>query len=187
VISRAPITFIVGAIIVSAAVWAGATAFYQEELATARQQRDYWKDRAQTTPVVVRAPLSPPPLTPLAAPAAIRRHSPRASLSRPKPAPTQAVASALPPPPPSSPAPVSAAPAPCGGFWSHVGVALGNTIAGPPGGTFNYSSCGGAFLGNTVVGYGNANVQSEGVMSNNAFMGPNPVLSPPPASGPPHP
>ena len=48
VIVNAPATFLVGAALVAGVTWAASTLFYKEEIEIAHQQREFWKDKAQT-------------------------------------------------------------------------------------------------------------------------------------------
>ena len=63
VITRAPATFVVGALLIGGVAWGGATVFYNEkvesarqETATARQERDFWKDKAEARPAALALP-----------------------------------------------------------------------------------------------------------------------------------
>ena len=106
VIWRAPVTFVVGAIIVAGSAWVGATVFYKQEVATAKQetseakqetqtvaqQRDFFKDRLDAQ---VK---SPPSTNQGIAPAANKPPV----LIRPKSPDAPKVVSSMPPPPASA-------------------------------------------------------------------------------------
>jgi hypothetical protein len=93
VIWRAPVTFIVGALVIMGVTWAGATAFFKEEVtATAAQvgdiekQRDYWKDVAnQKAPVLqqVTPALGAPSPTPTQPPQTVPYSKPSPKLPIP--------------------------------------------------------------------------------------------------------
>ena len=102
VISRAPVTSVVGGLLIAAASVAGASAFYKQEVATAHEQRDLWKDKANAkptapdaAPVIQDAPASA--VSP-ATPAPKRRH-----LARVVPSSAPAQGAVLPGPPQAGP------------------------------------------------------------------------------------
>jgi hypothetical protein len=139
VIARAPVAFLIGAIIVAGATWVGATAFYKQEVAAAKQetagakqetaeakqetqtvgeQRDFYRDRLnaeiKAAPAVVQGAA---PSTYKAAPLEIR----------PKGTSAPKVVSSTPPPAASSASPASAVTS----YFQSGGITAGAVNLGP--------------------------------------------------------